>query len=190
MKKIALALLAVSSLIALPLSAADYVLDDKGAHAFINFKIKHLGYSWLTGRFNRFTGTFNYDAEKVSETKIVVDIDPESIDSNHAERDRHLKGPEFLNVAKFGKAKFVSTKVSDKGNGQLEIVGDLTLLGVTKSIVIEAEKIGEGKDPWGGYRAGFSGTSRIGLKDFGMEESLGPASTHVDLELHIEGIRQ
>jgi polyisoprenoid-binding protein YceI len=61
---------------------------------------------------------------------------------------------------------------------------------VTKTIVIDAEKIGEGKDPWGGYRAGFAGTARIGLKDFGIPESLGPASTHVYLELHIEGIRQ
>ncbi len=192
MKKILLALITASSLMTLPLlaSAADYVLDDEGGHAFINFKIKHLGYSWLTGRFNTFTGAFNYDAAKVSDTKIIVDIDPASIDSNHAERDRHLKGPEFLNVRKFGKAKFVSTKISDKGNNQLEVVGDLTLLGITKSIVINAEKIGEGKDPWGGYRVGFSGTSRIGLKEFGMEESLGPASTHVDLELHIEGIRQ
>lgn len=190
MKKFLLTLAATSALVAIPVSAADYVLDDKGAHAFINFKIKHLGYSWLTGRFNTFTGTFNYDANNVADTKIAVDIDPASIDSNHAERDRHLKGPEFLNVRKFAKAKFVSTKVIDKGDNLLEVLGDLTLLGVTKSIVINAEKIGEGKDPWGGYRAGFSGTTRIGLKDFGMEESLGPASTHVDLELHIEGIRQ
>jgi polyisoprenoid-binding protein YceI len=181
---------AVFALISLPVSAANYVIDDKGAHAFINFKIKHLGYSWLTGRFNTFTGKFNYDSAKVSDTKIVVDIDTTSFDSNHAERDRHIKGPDFLNAPKFGAAKFVSTKVVDKGNNQLEVVGDLTLLGVTKSIVIDAEKIGEGKDPWGGYRAGFAGSTSIGLKDFGIPESLGPASTEVYLELHIEGIRQ
>jgi polyisoprenoid-binding protein YceI len=189
MKKILFAA-ATLALISLPVSAANYVIDDKGAHAFINFKIQHLGYSWLTGRFNTFTGQFNYDADKVSATKIVVDIEPGSFDSNHAERDRHIKGPEFLNVPKFASAKFVSTKVVDKGNNQLEVVGDLTLLGVTKSITIDAEKIGEGKDPWGGYRAGFAGTTKIGLKDFGIPESLGPSSTEVFLDLHIEGIRQ
>jgi polyisoprenoid-binding protein YceI len=189
MRKIFFAVAALA-LISLPVSAANYVIDDKGAHAFINFKIKHLGYSWLTGRFNTFTGKFNYDADNVSDTNIVVDINTSSFDSNHAERDRHIKGPEFLNAPKFGAAKFVSTQVVDKGNNQLEVVGDFTLLGVTKTIVIDAEKIGEGKDPWGGYRAGFAGTARIGLKDFGISESLGPASTHVYLELHIEGIRQ
>jgi polyisoprenoid-binding protein YceI len=64
------------------------------------------------------------------------------------------------------------------------------LHGVTKEIIIDAEKIGEGKDPWGGYRVGFSGTTKIGMADFGIKSKLGPSSTHVDLELHIEGIRQ
>ncbi len=189
MKKLLVAL-ATTALFSLPVVAADYKIDDKGAHAFINFKIKHLGYSWLTGRFNTFSGTFSYDEKDVNASKIVVDIDATSIDSNHAERDKHLKSNDFLNVSKYGKAKFVSTKITDKGNNQLEVVGDLTLHGITKSIVIDAEKIGEGKDPWGGYRAGFSGATKLGLKDFGIPERLGPASTHVELELHVEGIRQ
>lgn len=171
-------------------NAAEYKIDTKGAHAFINFKIQHLGYSWLTGRFNEFEGTFNYDADKPNDSKITVEINPASIDSNHAERDKHLRSDDFLDVDKFGKAKFVSTKITDKGNGKLEVVGDLTLHGVTKSITIDAKKIGEGKDPWGGYRAGFSGKTTLGLKDFGIPERLGPASTEVHMSLHIEGIRQ
>ncbi|MDF2179545.1 YceI family protein [Aliiglaciecola sp. CAU 1673] len=167
--------------------AADYVIDTKGAHASINFKIQHLGYSWLTGRFNQFDGEFSYDAANPTSAKITVNIDPASIDSNHAERDKHLRSDDFLNVEKFKTAKFVSTKVEDKGDGKLAVHGDLTLHGVTKPVVIDAYKLGEGKDPWGGYRAGFAGTTTIALKDFGIDYDLGPASTHVELDLHVEG---
>jgi len=171
-------------------SAADYVIDHKGAHAFINFKIKHLGYSWLTGRFNTFTGKFNYDADDIQATNLIIDVDTNSFDSNHAKRDKHIRSDDFLDSGTFGTARFVSTKVTDKGNNQLEVLGDLTLHGITKIITINAEKIGEGKDPWGGYRVGFSGTTTLRLKDFGIPEKLGPASTHVFMDLHIEGIRQ
>lgn len=89
MKKLTLALAAALSLSTA--HAADYVIDSKGAHASINFKIQHLGYSWLTGRFNDFEGTFSYDDSMPSKAKIMVTIDTDSIDSNHAERDKHLK---------------------------------------------------------------------------------------------------
>ena len=117
MNKITTSLAALLALSASNLvEAADYKLDIKGAHAFINFKASHLGYSWLTGRFNKFDGQFSYDAKNVEATQITVNIDPASIDSNHAERDKHLRDKDFLNVAKFPKSKFVSTKVIDKGN--------------------------------------------------------------------------
>ncbi|GAC19653.1 YceI family protein [Paraglaciecola arctica] len=189
MKKLIMAA-AIATIWMSPLaSAADYVIDDKGAHASINFKIKHLGYSWLTGRFDTFGGKFSYDQKDVSASKIEVNIDTTSVNSNHAERDKHLKSDDFLEVDKFANAKFVSSSVVDKGDDKLEIKGTLTLHGVSKEIVIEANKVGEGDDPWGGYRVGFSGTTRIGLKDFAMKMDLGPASTHVELELHIEGIK-
>ncbi|WP_281556347.1 YceI family protein [Thalassomonas sp. RHCl1] len=167
-------------------NAADYVVDDKGAHAAINFKVKHLGYSWLTGRFNVFDGKFSYDEKNIEASKISINIDPNSIDSNHAERDKHLRSGDFLDVSKFKTAKFESTKIVDKGNGKLAITGDFTMHGVTKSIVIDAEKIGAGDDPWGGYRAGFSGTTKIAMKDFGFKMDFGD----VLLDLHVEGIRQ
>jgi len=177
------------STLAMTASAADYVIDTKGAHASINFKIQHLGYSWLTGRFDKFSGKFNYDENNIAASKIEVSIDVASINSNHAERDKHLRSDDFLSVDEFATAKFVSKKVIDKGDGKLLIQGDLTLHNVTKSIEIDAVKIGEGKDPWGGYRVGFAGKTRLGLKDFGIKTNLGPASTHVDLELHIEGVK-
>ncbi len=188
MRKLTLTLVSFLALTASHVaSAADYVLDIKGAHAFINFKASHLGYSWLTGRFNKFDGKFNYDANDVSKTQITVNIDTTSIDSNHAERDKHLRSDDFLAVDKFPTAKFVSTKVTDKGQGKIEVAGDFTLHGVTKSIIIDAVKIGEGKDPWGGYRAGFSGTTTIDVADYDFKASW---AGKIQLELLIEGIKQ
>jgi len=185
--------LAVSSIgiVSLPALADDYAIDIKGAHASINFSIKHLGYSVLTGRFDTFSGEFSYDPAKPEASTVNVTIDTGSINSNHAERDKHLRGPDFLNVEKFPKATFVSTKVvlgNDKG--EFDIVGDLTLNGVTKSVTIEVDKVGEGKDPWGGYRAGFSGETTITLKDFNIKMDLGPASQTVELELNVEGVKK
>lgn len=173
-----------------PVHAENYVLDVKGAHAFIQFKIKHLGYSWLLGRFNKFDGSFSYDENNPSAAKIVVNIDPASIDSNHAERDKHLRGSDFLDVSKYPEARFVSTSFEEKGNGKATLKGDLTLRGVTKPIVIEVEHIGHGKDPWGGYRRGFAGVTTLTLSDFGINYDLGPASRQVEMFLSIEGIRQ
>jgi len=146
-----------------------------------------LGYSWLTGRFDKFKGTFSYDADNLADAKIAITIDTTSVNSNHAERDKHLRDDDFLEVKKFSDATFVSSKISKNADDTLLVKGLFTLHGVTKEIIIDAEKIGEGKDPWGGYRAGFSGTSRIALKDFGINKNLGPASTHVELSFHIEG---
>lgn len=191
MKKLLLASAFTAGVLLAPLaSAADYVIDSKGAHASINFKIKHLGYSWLTGRFDKFQGNFSYDENNLNASKVNVTVDTTSFNSNHAERDKHVRSDDFLDVSKFGTATFTSSSFKDLGNNQIEVKGALTLHGVTKNITIDAEKIGEGKDPWGGYRAGFSGTTRVGLKEFGMKEILGPQSTHVELELHIEGVRQ
>ena len=190
MKKFLIAGLISASLFIPFTNAADYVIDDQGAHASINFKIKHLGYSWLTGRFNKFTGKFSYDPENISTSRVEVNIDTSSISSNHAERDKHLKGGDFLDIGQFASASFVSSSVKDNSDGTVSIKGKLTLHGVNKDIVINATKVGEGKDPWGGYRAGFIGTTRIGLKDFGIDFELGPQSTHVELELNVEGVRQ
>ncbi|UTA47622.1 YceI family protein [Simiduia sp. 21SJ11W-1] len=170
--------------------AADYVIDNKGAHASINFAIQHLGYSWLTGRFNTFEGSFSYDAEKPAASTVNVTIDTTSVDSNHAERDKHLRGEDFLNTGKHPKATFTSTAVNNVADGGFDLVGNLTLNGVTKPVTIKVSKVGEGKDPWGGYRAGFSGETKLNLKDFNINYNLGPASESVKLWLNVEGIRK
>ncbi|USD66752.1 YceI family protein [Vibrio sp. SCSIO 43136] len=188
MKKSAL-VLGLASVLALPTAfAADYMVDTRGAHASINFKVSHLGYSFIKGRFNTFDGSFSYDPANVAASKVTVNVDTTSLDSNHAERDKHIRSDDFINAGKYSQATFTSTKVEDKGNGMLAIHGDLTLHGQTKPIVIDANFIGEGKDPWGGYRAGFEGTTRLELADFNIPVM--GTSSYVDMELHIEGVRK
>jgi len=165
--------------------AADYIFDKKGAHQFIQFRVQHLGYSWLYGRFNDFDGTFSYDANDLSSAKVSVKIDTASVDSNHAERDKHLRSPDFLDVEKFPEASFESTSFDGK-----TLSGNLTLHGVTKPVSIAVEKIGEGKDPWGGYRAGFEGKTSFKMADFGITKNLGPKSTMVEMILSVEGIQK
>jgi len=184
--------LALSLAIAIPsmASAADYVIDTKGAHAFIQFRIQHLGYSWLSGRFNDFGGSFSFDETNPNASKVEVNIKTASIDSNHAERDKHLRGKDFLNVSKFPEASFVSTGYKDNGDNTAVLSGNLTLHGVTRPVTIAVTQIGHGPDPWGGYRRGFEGTTTLKLADYNIDYDLGPASREVELTLSVEGIRQ
>ncbi|MEO1830361.1 MAG: YceI family protein [Pseudomonas sp.] len=170
--------------------AADYQIDKQGQHASINFKISHLGYSWVYGRFNDFDGTFSWDADKPEASAINVTVNTESVDTNHAERDKHIRGEDFLNVSESATATFTSTGVEVTGDNSAKVTGDLTLNGVTKPVVLDANFIGEGEDPWGGYRAGFDATTTLKLADFGIDYNLGPASETVELILTVEGVRQ
>ena len=172
------------------LMADDYVIDTKGAHASIKFRVQHLGYSWLYGRFNEFDGKFSYDEKQPENSSIEVTIKTGSVDSNHAERDKHLRSDDFLNVAKYPEAKFVSTGYTQGKDGAGVLKGNLTLNGVTKPLEIDVEFIGAGKDPWGGYRVGFEGTTRFAMADFGIVKDLGPKSKDVEMILSVEGIRQ
>jgi polyisoprenoid-binding protein YceI len=150
------------------LSASDYVIDTEGGHAFIQFRISHLGFSWLVGRFNRFSGEFSYDENAPEKANIVVEIDTASIDTNHAERDKHLRDEEFLDVERFPKARFVSIGYRTAGEGKGVLTGKLTLRDVTRPLEIQVKRVGSGTDPWGGYRMGFEGTTMITLAEFGI----------------------
>ena len=168
--------------------AAEYRIDP--AHSVIQFKISHLGYSWMIGVFDRISGSFTYDpAAGPAGQRVTVEIETASIDTGHAERDKHLRSPGFLNVKKFPKASFVSTGYEGDAKGGT-MTGNLTLMGVTKPIAIAVKKVGEGDDPWGGYRAGFEGTVTLDRRDFRAGRNLGPASESMDLFLSLEGIRQ
>ena len=168
--------------------AAEYRIDP--GHSFVQFRISHLGFSWMVGVFDKISGNFAFDpAAGPGGQKISVEIDTASIDSGHAERDKHLRSPDFLNVRKFPRATFVSTGYEGDANGGT-MKGNLTLMGVTKPIAIAVKKTGEGKDPWGGYRAGFEGSVTLSRKAFGAGMSLGPASDTVHFFLSVEGIRK
>ena len=189
MKKLML-ITALSTVLALPTlaNAADYVIDTKGKHASVNFKVSHLGYSFIQGRFNDFEGEFSYDADNIEASKVMVEVNTKSLDSNNAERDKHLRSGDFIDAGKYSTATFTSNKVTKKADGMLAIEGELTLHGMTKMITIDANFIGEGKDPWGNYRSGFEGTTRIELADFGIQVM--GTSSYADMSLHVEGIRK
>lgn len=168
--------------------AETYQFDKQGQHAFIEFRIQHLGYSWVYGSFKDFDGNFTYDAKDPSKDKVEVTIKTGSVDTNHAERDKHLRSADFLNAAKFPEAKFVSTEVKKEGE-TYKITGDFTLNGVTKPITLDAKLMGEGKDPWGGYRAGFEAQGNIKLKEFNIKSDLGPKSQEAQLLISVEGVQ-
>jgi len=172
------------------LIADDYVIDTKGAHAFIQFRVQHLGYSWLYGRFNEFSGQFSYDDAAPEKASVEVTINTNSVDSNHAERDKHLRSDDFLDVKKFPEAKFISTSYTPGKDGKGTLKGNLTLHGVTKAIEIKMDSIGAGKDPWGGYRRGFEGKTKFAMADFGILKDLGPKSKDVEMTLSLEGIKK
>ena len=180
---IALLTLSFSSFQAL---AEDYVIDDEGAHAFVQFKATHLGYSYVIGRFNTFEGTFSYDANDPSSANVNVTIEVDSIDTNHAERDNHLRGEDFFDSDEYPQITFASTSFAEESDGSVTIVGDLSLHGVTKSITINGRHIGHGDDPWGGYRRGLEGELALDSTQYGFPGWVGD----VEIYLVVEGIRQ
>ncbi|WP_113868085.1 YceI family protein [Brenneria salicis] len=191
MKKTLLGLTAFSLLASASSAlAAEYKLDKEGQHAFVQFRIKHLGYSWIYGGFNDFDGSFTFDEKNPAADKVNVTINTNSVDTNHAERDKHIRSADFLNVTKYPQATFTSTEVKKDGDDEFDITGNLTLNGVTKPVKLEAKLMGQGDDPWGGYRAGFEAEGTIKLKDFNITTDLGPASQEVELIISVEGVRQ
>jgi polyisoprenoid-binding protein YceI len=170
--------------------AADYKVDTSGKHAFIQFKVSHLGFSYVLGDFPDFGGSFSYDTEEPNASKVEINIDTTTVDTRHAKRNVHIRGEDFLNVKKFPTATFTSTSYAEEGGGSGVLTGDLTMHGVTRPVSIQLTKIGEGKDPWGSYRAGFEGTTTLTMADFGIDYNLGPSSRDVEIYFSIEGVRQ
>jgi len=168
--------------------AEDYAIDVKGQHAFIQFKVSHLGFSWLYGRFTKFDGTFSVDEKNPANSSVSVVIETASLDTDHAERNKHIRNADFLDTDKYPTATFKSTKVIPGADETAVIEGDFTLHGVTKKISLNAKHVGAGNDPWGGFRRGFEATTTLQTKDFGMAAKFGSPS--VDVILSIEGIRK
>ncbi len=187
MKYLILLLLTTTANIA---GADKYTVDTKGAHAFVQFKISHLGYSWLYGRFDTFSGEFSFDPTKPDQASIEMTVETNSVNSNHTARDKHLRGEDFLNVDANPTATFKSTSFMPSENGHGKMVGNLTINGVTKEETFDVEFIGAGQDPWGGNRRGYEAVTEITLADYKIKKSLGPASETLELTVSVEGIKQ
>ncbi|MDX8398546.1 MAG: YceI family protein [Mariprofundaceae bacterium] len=169
-----------------------YKFDIKGQHAFIQFKVKHLGYSWLIGSFKGFDGSFSYDEKDASQNKVQTVIDVSSLDTNHAERNKHLRSADFFDVKEFPEASFSSTSYQALDDGKGVLTGTFTLHGVSKEIQLDVLQIGTGNDPWGGYRRGFEARTTLHLSDYHMLKGniLGAAAENVEVYMSIEGVRQ
>jgi polyisoprenoid-binding protein YceI len=158
--------LAAAVLAASPVLAADVYTVDK-AHSEALFTVKHM-MSRVTGRFNDFTGTINADPANPAASSVEFTINAASIDTDNADRDKHLKSPDFFDVEKTPAITFKSSKVTPAGNNKYNVDGTLTIHGVSKQVSLPVEFLGFGKDPWGNDRAGFTIETTLNRKDFGI----------------------
>ena len=137
------------------------------SHSAIHFWVRHMVISKVHGRFARWSGAIELDEQDLGRSSVAVRIDAASIDTQVADRDAHLRSADFLDAARFPELAFTSRKVERDGN-DLRVTGDLTLHGVTREVVLQAEYAGTGKDPWGNERAGFSAKATLDRRDFGL----------------------
>jgi len=146
-------------------TAGTWTLDT--THTEIGFTVRHL-MSKVRGKFETFEGTIT-SAEDVTASKVEVSIDLASVNTGTADRDAHLRSGDFFNAEENPKMTFVSTGIVAKGGSDFVVTGDLTIKGVTKSVDLATEFLGEGGDPWGGTRVGLEATTTISRKEFGID---------------------
>jgi polyisoprenoid-binding protein YceI len=139
------------------------------SHSSAEFVVRHLVVSKLKGRFTSFEGAIKIDAEDPLASSVTASIDLASVDTHDEKRDEHLRSADFFDVEKNPTLTFVSRKVTADGGDEYLVEGDLTIAGVTRTVVLDLEFNGVSADPWGGTRAGFSATTEINRRDFGLE---------------------
>jgi polyisoprenoid-binding protein YceI len=137
------------------------------AHSHIEFAVRHMMISTVKGRFAEFSGTIEGDEQDPASSSVRVEIAASSIDTRAEQRDAHLRSADFLDADRFPTITFVSKRVERAGD-HLRLVGDVTIHGVTREIVLAVESGGRGKDPWGQERAAFHATGKLDRTDFGL----------------------
>jgi polyisoprenoid-binding protein YceI len=142
--------------------------DFDHTHAAVGFAVRHLMVSKVRGAFTRWSGTLAFDEGYPESAEVDITIDAASVDTHVALRDEHLRSPDFFDVARFPTLRFRSTAVARTGDGRFTVTGDLTIRDVTRPVVLDVEYGGVMTDPWGGTRAGFSATTSIDRRDFGL----------------------
>lgn len=170
-------------------------------HSSVNFKVRHLGVSWVKGSFVDLKGNLEFDPENIESSKVEVEIPMETINTGNKFRDGHLKSSDFIDLENHPTAKFVSKVVSSKEGGKLSITGDFTLRGVTKEVVLESEFLGISEGPvfeqgamiGSGHHIAFSATTMINRLDYGvawnqtLDKGGLAVGEEVPLEIEIEG---
>ncbi len=165
-------------------------------HAQANFAARHMMITTVRGSFNKITGTINFDPANPAAASVEAVIDTTTMTSTgNDQRDGHLKSPDFLDIENFPTITFKSTKVEpSKDSSQAKIYGDLTIKGVTKPVVLEAELLGQGQTPFGTTVAGFNGKTKINREDFGLNWNMALeaggwlVSKDVTIELDVEAV--
>ena len=139
------------------------------AHSSFQFKVRHLTVSNVKGDFSKFQGVAIIDDQNIAHLKVEVAIDVASVNTGHAQRDEHLRGPDFFDVTKYPTIGFASKKVIKNDMNRLKVIGDLTFHGVTREVTVDVEgPTPEVKDPWGNFRRGVTATTKINRRDFGL----------------------
>jgi polyisoprenoid-binding protein YceI len=136
------------------------------SHSEVGFTVRHLGISKTRGRFGTFAGDIVV-AERPEDSRVSVTIDPNSVDTKDAGRDEHLRSADFFSVTEHPEWTFVTTAVTPAG-GRWSVTGDLTIAGVTRSVVLDTEVTGVVTDPWGNDRVGFVASTEVNREDFGL----------------------
>jgi len=147
-------------------NAVAYAIDP--AHAAAHFRVRHLMVAHVRGELGQVTGEVVLDPADPSASRVEAVIDAAGIDTRNAERDAHLRSADFLDVASHPRVVFRSTSVRPAGDGRLQVTGDLTLHGVTRSVTLDVELSDEIKDPWGNAKRGVSATAKVNRKEFGI----------------------
>ncbi|HXB90962.1 MAG TPA: YceI family protein [Puia sp.] len=149
------------------MATSKWVLDP--THSEVEFKVKHLMISTVTGKFTKFDAAVETEGEDFMTAKVTFTAEVDSINTGNDQRDGHLKSPDFFDMAKFPQIKFVARKYENVDNdGSYEVYGDLTIRDVTKAVKLDAEFGGVITDPWGGTRAGITISGKINRKEFGL----------------------
>ncbi len=146
---------------------ATWTID--ATHSHVEFAVRHMMVATAKGAFSEITGTVQYDGNNLESAQIQVEIPISSIDTKQAQRDAHLKSPDFFDAENHPTATFVSKRITGDSKGEFQIVGDLTIRGITKEVTLQAESYGAVRDPWGMDRAGFSATTKINRHDFKLD---------------------
>ena len=166
-----------------------------GAHSIVEFAVKHMMVSTVKGRFKDVKGTVHIDESDPARSRVEAAVDVASVDTGAEQRDEHLRSDDFFNAAEYPQITFRSTGVSGAGE-DWKVEGDLTIRDVTRPVVLDLEFEGRGPDAYGGERAGFTATTKINRRDFGVNwngliEAGGVVvSDTVKISLHIQAVRQ